>query len=108
MPVEVVAVRYSCDLGCELTAVCAEGELPAGWYEWPAPPWRAHHPARFVCPDHAEEGKRLHRAQWAELEERRYVVTAADYEALRVALRQVVSQLDRLKFSGGRADDGRV
>lgn len=99
---EVVAVRYSCDLGCEWTAVAPPGKLPTGWFEWPAPPWRAHHRPRYCCPDHAAEGRRLAARQWAVISARQYAVSAADYETAKVALRHASFLLDRLRHSGER------
>jgi len=103
--IETVAVRYSCDWGCEATVVCAPGDLPAGWFEMPAPPWRAHHAPRHVCPDHAGDARRTHRAQWAGVAGRTHKVSAAEYEATKVALRHATHLLERLKLSGER--DGR-
>lgn len=105
MPVEVVAVRYSCDW-CEWTAICREDELPTGWFEWPAPPWRSHSPPRYACPDHAAEARHLHRRQWAGVRGRSHVVSVEEYEAARVALRRATFLLDRLKFSGGQTGAG--
>lgn len=104
MGVEVVAVRYDCDWGCDATVVCAEGGLPSGWFEWPAPPWRSQHPPRYVCPEHASEARRLHGRQWAGLRGRTHVVSVEEYEDVKRALRHANWLLERLKFSGERAD----
>lgn len=106
MAVEVIAVRYSCDWGCDQTVVCAEGCLAEGWFEVPAPPWRSHHSPRHACPDHAADAGRIHRIQWAGLVDRTHVVSAAEYEEAKVALRHAGHLLERLKLSGERADGG--
>jgi hypothetical protein len=102
---EVVAVRYSCDWGCDATVIAAEGRLPSAWFEVPAPPWRSHHKPRHACPDHAVDARHIHRRQWAGLHARTHVVSVEEYEAAKVALRQATWLLDRLKFSGERAGD---
>lgn len=99
MSVDVVAVRWSC-WACEATVITAPGLLPAEWFEWPPPPWRASHPPRHCCPDHAAYGRRLHRAQWARYESKTYVVAAVDYEVVKARAKQILHELELLKFSG--------
>ncbi|HET8862321.1 MAG TPA: hypothetical protein VFM94_03625, partial [Solirubrobacterales bacterium] len=100
MSFEVVAVRWSC-WACAATAITAPDRLPDGWFEWPAPPWRAHHEPRHACPDHAADALDLHRRQWAAQRGRTHAVSVEEYEAAKVALRHATFLLDRLKFSGG-------
>lgn len=106
MAVEVIAVRYACDWGCEATVICRDGDLPPGWFEMPAPPWRSHHRPRHVCPDHALAARGIHRAQWAAQRGRTHVVSVEQYEATKVALRHASHLLERLQFDAQRAGDG--
>lgn len=108
MSVEVIAVRYACDWGCDLTVICAEGRLPPAWFEMPPPPWRAHHQSRHVCPNHAPDARRLHHRQWAAQRGRTHIVSAEEFEAAKAALRHASVLVDRLKFSGERVDGREV
>lgn len=107
MGVEVVAVRWSC-WACEATVITGPGSLPSDWFEWPAPPWRADNSPRHCCPDHAAEGRDLHRAQWGRVVGRTVEVSAEEYEAVRVALRGASHRLERLKLSAERASDRKM
>ncbi|MEX2105931.1 MAG: hypothetical protein WD810_03430 [Solirubrobacterales bacterium] len=102
MAVEVVAVRWHCFV-CETTAITAPEELPAKWFELQAPVWRSADRPRHYCPEHATEGLRLDRARRARYAGRTHVVSAEEYEAVKLAVRRAVVLLDRLKFSGERA-----
>jgi hypothetical protein len=105
LTVEVVAVRWFC-WACDASVITAPERLPGDWFELPAPPWRAHHRSRFCCPDHAREGRDLHRRQWAKLRGQTVEVSVEEYERVRHELQQAAHQLDRLKLSAQR-DGGR-
>jgi len=104
MSVEVVAVRWSC-WACDRTIITAPEQLPMDWFELPAPPWRAEHPPRYCCPDHAADGRKLHLGQWAALSGRTVEVSLEEYERVRRQLQDAAMHLDRLKLSAERASD---
>lgn len=98
---EVVAVRWMCS-GCDDVAVGPPDRLPEGWVEVPPAPWLAAEEPRYACGRDA--GRLLDRTarQWATFEERRYLVTAAELETLRLTVRRVAADLERLRLSGQR------
>jgi hypothetical protein len=98
---EIVAVRWKCRC-CEATAVGAPHALPTGWAEFPPPPWQGDGGPFYACPSHADEQLVLSRRQWDRFDQRTHVVSVAEYESVRVSLREALSRLDRLKLSGER------
>jgi hypothetical protein len=101
---EVVAVRWHC-FACEATSITRPGALPAGWFELPAPTWRAQHDPQHYCSEHAAEASEIHRRRRAKYTGRVHQVSVEEYELVKASVRHAAQLLDRLKFSGERAAD---
>jgi len=97
LTVEVVAVRWSCFV-CEATVITPPDALPRDWLELEPPTWRAWHPPRHYCPDHAAEGRALRKARRAKYPDW-LQVDRDEYERTRAALRHALARLDGLRFT---------
>lgn len=107
MSVEIIAVRWEC-FTCAATAISAPEEMPSGWFELEAPPWRAHHPPSHYCEGCASRGESLQRRRRAKYGDGQVAREIAEFERVKGRLRALLHELERVRFSAQRAADREI